>query len=148
MKSFIVISILLFLAGSAYGEVDGTPKPLGLEGKDGVIRQVPPYCGPMAHVENLPKLGTLCIQNDGKWIKSKGDVSKGHPCVEGSMETTRDGLVLGCQDNNANWKPAKKEDKPCLNSHGTNVWPDGTLVVCKLIDGKSVVVNAPASVTH
>ncbi len=83
---------------------------LGVKGADGVIRQVPPDCGPLAHVENHPEFGPLCIQNEGKWTTAKDNTPQETPCLAGTT-TTRDGKLLSCQDD-VNWKQAPQQNKP------------------------------------
>lgn len=76
---------------------DGTPTPFGLKGADGVIRMVPPFCGPNAHPINHPQYGPLCVQNEGEWkIASTAEAAqstKVSPCID-----PVNGHAMICQD--------------------------------------------------
>lgn len=60
----------------------GKPTPLGLLGDDGVIRQVPGFCGPLAHTIVHSEYGLLCVQNEGEWkVASTTSEPAGQPCT-------------------------------------------------------------------
>ncbi len=60
----------------------GKPTQLGLEGADGVIRQVPPFCGLNAHVVADQQHGNLCAQNEGSWrTAATGEMGRFPPCL-------------------------------------------------------------------
>ncbi len=71
----------------------------GIRDTDGVIHFIPPYCGPNAHVENHPKYGQLCIQDEGSWkVAVVGGERRVPPCIGPNGSNARpDGLLWSCQ---------------------------------------------------
>lgn len=73
-------------------EVVSSPIPNTARDVDGVIRLIPEKgCGPLAHVENHPKYGRLCVQ-EGRWqVSTSNAAATEAPCI-GPDEA----LLLSC----------------------------------------------------
>lgn len=116
------IATMLFTV-LANGPAAGTPHFLGLQGSDGVIRQVPGHCGPEAHTENHPKYGEICIQN--KMTEAEAKQLDSHSC----LGQGNNGLLYSCQAN-FEWKrPA------CVDDKGNDKRPDGRAYNCRYVNG-------------
>lgn len=87
---------------------DFSPIPNTTMDKDGVIRLNPQNgCGPLAHVENYPDIGPLCVQNEGSWKVSSGASSaskESPPCISvGGAGVESNGPLLSCQSPGSAW---------------------------------------------
>jgi len=104
----------------------GKPMQFGLEGADGSIRQVPPFCGPLAHPIDHPKHGQLCVQNEGSWRTASAAGKAENPATR-----ARVGTDVGT------WQQTGRES-PCLLPNGSNQCANGGLVMCYRMNGNIV----------
>lgn len=77
-----------------------SPIPNTTMDSDGVIRLNPQNgCGPFAHVENDPKYGQLCIQNEGSWkVAEVGEAHRTPLCIGPNGSSVQPGgLLWSCQ---------------------------------------------------
>jgi hypothetical protein len=129
MRYLIALTLVLFGCNTL---ADGIATPLGLMGSDGTIRQIPPYCGPNAHVENNSKYGALCVQNESTWRVVE---NTGPRCIDAAVKF-KDGYIYACQG--GYWK----KSSPCTK----NIFgKDGEILLCH--QGSFVVGRDQESVT-